>query len=197
MIKDEHLHLQVTNTRSALYHIHLIESGTQTTGEFQRVVVGPKVHEEQVWRFYQHVAVQGRHFDTVVSQCFDHRVDLTGEQHEVAGDGCLVSTCRLEVNGLSNSHRRWNLHFIVHDLVGAWNGELIDPAIYFSTLAHDLIDLLRINAEFLIWSCSGGRSERRFTQRERIMNRFSDLYGVSHGINVHVHNPWRFMQHCV
>ena len=29
------------------------------------------------------------------------------------------------------------------------------------------------------------------------MNRFSDLYRVSHGMNVHIHNPWRFMQHVV
>src|SRR5207237_7533316 len=92
---------------------------------------------------------------------------------------------------------RRNLHVVVHDLVGAWNGELIDSAVYLSTLAHDLIDLLSINAEFLIWSSSGGRSERRFTQRERIMNRFSDLHRVSHRVNVHVHNPWRLVQHMV
>src|SRR5947209_15832691 len=115
-------------------------------------------------RLYQHVAVQGRHFDAVISQRLDHWVDLTGEQHEVAGNRCFASACRLKVNGLRNSHRRWNLHFIVHDLVGAWNGELIDPAVYFSTLAHDLIDLLRINSEVLIRSSGGGRSKRSLTQ---------------------------------
>src|SRR6266511_5644300 len=166
--------------RSAFYYIHFIESGAQPTGELLRVVVGPEVHKEQVRRLYQHVTVQGRHFDAVVSQRFDHRVDFTGEQYEVAGDGCFASACRLEVNSLRNSHRRRNLHFIVHDLVGAWNGELINPAVYFSTLAHDLIDLLRINSAVLIRSSGGGRSKWGLAQRERIVNGFGDLHAVTH-----------------
>src|SRR5207244_2261140 len=99
---------------------------------------------------------------------FDHWVDFTGEQHEVAGNGRFAAACRLKVNGLRNSHRRRNLHVVVHDLIGAWNGELIDDAVYFSTLAHDLIDLLRINSEVLIRSSGGGRGKRSLTQGERI-----------------------------
>src|SRR6266545_2156899 len=183
--------------RSAFYYIHFIESGAQAAGQLLRVIIGPKVHEEQMRRLYQHVTVQGRHFDAVVSQRFDHGVNLTGEQHEVAGNGCLASASRLEVNRLRNSHRRRNLHFIVHDLVGAWNGELIDPAVYFATLAYDLIDLLRINSEVLIRSSGGGRSKWGLAQRERIVNGFGDLHAVTHRMNVHVHHARRFMQHVV
>src|SRR6266436_4825843 len=149
-------------------------------------------------RLYQHVTVQGRHFDAVISQRLDHWVDFAGEQHEVAGNGCLASACGLEVNRLRNSHRRRNLHCTIHDLVSAWNGELIDDTVYFSTLAHDLIYLLRINSEILIRrSSGGGRSKRSLAQRERVMDGLGDLHSVSHRMNVHVHHAWRFMQHVV
>src|SRR5258707_3983364 len=192
LLEDECLYLQVTNTHSALYDIHLIESGAQSTRQLLRVVVGTKVHKEQVWRLYQHVTVQSRHFDAVVSQRFDHRVDFTSEQHKVSRYGGLASACGLEVNRLRNSHRRRNLHFIVNDLVGAWNGELIDDAVYFSTLAHDLIDLLRINSEVLSRSSGRRRSKRSLTQRERIMNCLGDLCSVAHAMNVHGHQAVRF-----
>jgi len=71
--------------------------------------------------------------------------------------------------------------FIVHDFVGAWNGELIDDAVYFSTLAHDLIDLFRVNAKVLELA-----QQRRAQQmgsllnRERVMNCFGDLRRVTH-----------------
>src|SRR5207302_3661884 len=107
---------------------------------------------------------QGRHFDAVVSQRLDHWVDFTGEQHEVASNRSLASTCRLEVNSLRNSHCRRNLHLVVHDFVGAWNGELIDPAVYFSTLAHDLIDLLRINSDVLTLGRCRRSREGSFTE---------------------------------
>src|SRR5258706_68888 len=197
LLEDECLYLQVTNTHSALYHIHLIESGAQATGQLLRVIVGPKVHKEQVRHFHQHVTVQGRHFNAVVSQSFDHRVDFTGEQHKVSRYGCIASACGLEVNGLCNSHHRRNFHFTVHDLVGAWNGELIDSTVYFSTLAHDLIDLLRINSEVLIRSSSGRRSKRSLTQGERIMNGLGDFCAVTHRMNVHIHYARRFMQHVI
>src|SRR5258706_269290 len=197
LLEDECLYLQVTNTHSALYDIHLIESGAQSTRQVLRVVVGLNVHKDQVWRLFQHVTVQSRHFDAVISQRFDHRVDFTSEQHKVSRYGGLASACGLEVNRLRNSHRRRNLHFIVNDLVGAWNGELIDDAVYFSTLAHDLIDLLRIDSEVLSRSSGGRRSKRRFAQRERVMNGLGDFHCVTHRMNMHVHHARRFMQHVV
>src|SRR5207249_12142264 len=130
-------------------------------------------------------------------ESIDPRLDFTREQHEVAGDRCLASACGLEVNRLRNSHRRWNLHFIVHDLVSAWNGELIDPAVYFSTLAHDLIYLLRINSDVLIRRSGGGRSKRSLTQCKRIMNGLGDLHGITHRVNVHVHHARRFMEQVI
>src|SRR5438045_7707538 len=125
-------------------------------------------------RHYLEMTVQSYHFDAVISQSLDHGVDFIREQHEVAGDGCFAAAGRLEVNGLRNSHRRRNLHFIVHDLVGARNGELIDSAVYFSTLPHYLIDLLGINSEILSRSSGGGRGKRRLAQGERIMDGLGD-----------------------
>src|SRR5258707_6687742 len=104
LLEDECLYLQVTNTHSALYHIHLIESGAQATGQLLRVIIGPKVHEEQMRCVYQHVTVQSCDFDAVVSQRLDHGVDLAGDQNEVPGDGCFASAGRLEVDRLRNAH---------------------------------------------------------------------------------------------
>src|SRR5438094_9195708 len=96
---------------------------------------------------------------------------------------------------MRNSHRRWYLHVVVNDLIGAWNGELIDDAVYFSTLAHDLIDLLRINSDVLIRRSGAGRSERSLAQRERVMDGLGDLHRVTHWMNVHIHHPWRLLAH--
>src|SRR5207248_3915382 len=116
---------------------------------------------------------------------------------KVAGDGRFASAGGLEVNRLPNSHRRWYLHVVIHDLIGAWNGELIDDAVYFSTLAHDLIDLLRINSKVLSRRSGGGRSKRSLTQQERLMDGLGELNGIAHRMNVHVHHARRFMQHVI
>ena len=61
-----------------------VECGAQPLREFLRVVIGPEVHEEEVRRVVDHVAVQRRHFDAVLAQRLEHRVDFAPEQHEVA-----------------------------------------------------------------------------------------------------------------
>ncbi len=55
--------------------------------QLHRVIIGPEMHEEQSRLLIQHVAVQSGHLDSVVSQCLQHRIDLLGQKHEVAGDG--------------------------------------------------------------------------------------------------------------
>src|SRR2546422_576916 len=52
---DESSFLQVTNTHSSLYYVHLIKSGTQASGQLLRVVISPKVHEKQVRGLDEHV----------------------------------------------------------------------------------------------------------------------------------------------
>ena len=46
----------------------LVESGTQTLGQFARLIIGPEVHEEQPRLFVQHVTVNGGHLDSVFMQ---------------------------------------------------------------------------------------------------------------------------------
>src|SRR5215471_10085077 len=45
-----------------------IEGGAQTLGQLQRVVVCPKVHEDQARLLGQHMAVDRRHLDIVCPQ---------------------------------------------------------------------------------------------------------------------------------
>src|SRR5260370_20071470 len=152
------------------------------------------MHEEQSWRLDEHMAVYRSHLYAIVSQCADHRVHFAGNQNKVSGDRRFAPTGRLKVDGMSDTHRWRNLHFILHDLFRAGNAELIDAAVDLSTLAYDLIDLLGVNSQVLTLIASRGRSERRLAERERIMNRFGDLDRIAHRPDVHVHDSRRSMQ---
>src|SRR5260370_1426893 len=79
--------------------IHLIERGAQALGQLMRIVVGPEVQEEHSRLFAEHVAVQGGDLDAAGLQGVNHRIDLLGLQHEIAGDGGGVEPRRLEVDG--------------------------------------------------------------------------------------------------
>src|SRR6185437_2355987 len=82
----------------ASLRVGLFQCRMQSFREFLRVVIRPEVHEEEVRRVIDHVAVKRSHFDAVLAQRFEHRVDLACEQHEVAGDGGLATASGLEVH---------------------------------------------------------------------------------------------------
>ena len=73
--------------------------------EHDGVVVRPKVHEEQARPFIKHVAVQGRNFDSVSTQRFDHRVDLITSQHKVTGYRGLSAAGRLKAKRRRHTQR--------------------------------------------------------------------------------------------
>src|SRR5215207_492222 len=47
----------------------LFESSAQALRQFDRIVVGPEMHEDQSRLFAQHVAVNGRYLDAIAAQC--------------------------------------------------------------------------------------------------------------------------------
>ena len=53
--------------RLALLHIYFVERGAQPSRQLLRVVIRPEMHEEQVRRIRKHVAVERRHFNTVIA----------------------------------------------------------------------------------------------------------------------------------
>src|SRR6266487_2780078 len=138
------------------------------------------MHKEQPRRFDEHVAVHSSYLDAIVAQRANHRVDLAGDQNKVSGDGGFASACRLKIDGMGYAHRRRHFHVVVHDLFSTRNAELIDAAVYFSTLSHDLVELLRIDSQILSLIASSGRGERSLAERERIMNSLGDLHAVAH-----------------
>src|SRR6516225_2191932 len=74
----------------------LVERSAQPPSELDGIVVRPEVHEEKTGLLVQHVAVNRRDLDAIRPQCLDHRVDLIGGEHEVAGDRSLAATGWLE-----------------------------------------------------------------------------------------------------
>jgi hypothetical protein len=67
-------------------------------GKNDGIVIGPEMHEEQVRRILNHVAVQRGDLNAAVSQAFQDRIDLRTQQYEVAGDGGLPGARGLKVN---------------------------------------------------------------------------------------------------
>src|SRR6266516_64287 len=66
--------------------------------QFQRIIVGPEVHEEQPRRLRQHVTVQGGNRDAVFVERLYDGVHFTRSKHEVAGDSCAALAGRLKVH---------------------------------------------------------------------------------------------------
>ena len=69
----------------------LVECRAKPSGQFQRIVIGPEVEEEQPRLLVQHVAVHGGYVDAVCTQCSDHRIHLVTGEDEISGDGGLAA----------------------------------------------------------------------------------------------------------
>src|SRR4051794_20803356 len=76
----------------------LIQRGAQSACEFDSVVVGPEMHEDQPWLLVQHVAVDGRNLYPGRRKLLDDGVHLGADQHEVSGDRRLTAAGRLEAD---------------------------------------------------------------------------------------------------
>src|SRR5882762_1774877 len=113
--------LTSTLTNSALWQVSLIERGANAARQLQCIIIGPKVHEEKPRRLNEHVAVHRRHLDAIVAQCANDRVDLAGDQNKISSNSRFTSTRRLEIDSMRNTHRRRDLHVVVHDLFSTRN----------------------------------------------------------------------------
>jgi hypothetical protein len=81
-----------------LRHRRLVERRPHVAGKFYRVVIGPKVDEEHPRLFVEHVTVDRGHLDIAGAQRADQRIDLVAGDQEIAGDGGLSATGRLEID---------------------------------------------------------------------------------------------------
>ena len=65
---------------------HLVQGGAQAFRQRHGIVDGPVVHEEQARLLIHHMAVHRGHFDSVVAECPNHRIDLGAAKNEVPCD---------------------------------------------------------------------------------------------------------------
>lgn len=86
--------------KSAQRHRGLVERGAYAACQFQRIVVGPKMHEERTRLFIEHMAMYRSYLNVAGTQRSDQRIDLVTRHQKVAGDGCLAAAGRLEVDGV-------------------------------------------------------------------------------------------------
>src|SRR5437764_12799913 len=83
---------------SASLDVRAGECRMEAAGQLGRVVVRPEMHEEKSRRLLQHVAVDGRHLDTIGAQGAEHRIHLAANEYKVTSDGGLAPACRLEID---------------------------------------------------------------------------------------------------
>src|SRR6266481_8111993 len=86
--------------------IRKIKCRSQTLSQLLGVVVGPEVHEEQMRRIINHVAVKSCDFDAVLSKRLEYRIYFTAEENEVAGSRRFAVLRRLKIDCDGRAHRR-------------------------------------------------------------------------------------------
>src|SRR3974390_242197 len=124
----------------------LVQSGTESLRQFQRIVICPEMQEEQSRLFVQHVAVHGGDLDAVGLQRVDDWVYFAADQHEISRDRRLSVASRLKVDSRRDAEwpRRIELHSLLGDLVAPLHGDLVDASRGLSFGADDLVDLPRV-----------------------------------------------------
>src|SRR5215208_2823281 len=132
-----------SQTPSALCARGLIKSCAQALSELERIVVRPEMHENQPGLLSQHVTVDCRHLDAVLSESLDNRIHFVSYQYEVTGNGGLAAAGRLEVNRRRYSHRagRSNLHSVLGYRIAPRHPKLINASVSLPLGADDLIEL--------------------------------------------------------
>src|SRR5207253_5825358 len=126
--------------RSLLHRIGLVQGCAESFREFYCIIVGPEVHKEQPWLLRQHMAMNGRHHNAVITKRLNHRIDLFAEQDKISRNGGLSRAGRLKVNGSGCAHRGWHLHSHVVDLFASRDGELVNAVVILALMPECLID---------------------------------------------------------
>src|SRR6516162_8982495 len=132
----------------------LVERGTQPLGELERIVIGPEMQEEESRLLVQHVAVDRSDLDAIGPQRHDYRIHLLSQEHEIAGNGRLTTTRRLEVDSSRDAKRtaRAQLHAALDDSVAPRHPELIDTSASVAFQADDLVELRSVEIDGGRWA---------------------------------------------
>src|SRR6185312_4715564 len=60
-----HNGIAVSGRLLALLRVGFVKSCPQPFGKFNRIIIGPEMHEKQPWLFFEHVAVYSRYRDAI------------------------------------------------------------------------------------------------------------------------------------
>src|SRR5258708_17933877 len=108
------------------------------------------MHEIEMGLVKKHVIVHRLDLNAMRSQSPNDRIDLGGQQDEIARDrGFTLPGC-LEVDCSSSTHGGRYLHSVIADLLHARNRELKDASVCFSGLTESLLDLCRLQIHGLL-----------------------------------------------
>src|SRR5215216_3545852 len=89
---------------SASRACRLVERCAQSPRQLQRVVMRPEMHENQPRLFGQHVTVDRRDLDAMLTQCLDDRVHFLAGKDEITGNRRLAVAGWLEVDRRRHPH---------------------------------------------------------------------------------------------
>jgi len=124
-----------------------IQCGTQASRNRARLAVTPEMHEKKARRFFEHVTVEGCHFDIVGSKRADHPVDLAAQENEIARGHRMPRAGGLKIDCGSHSHRRRDyLAGHANDLRPG-NRLLVDDAIELAGLSKYPRDRSRVELD--------------------------------------------------
>src|SRR5437588_2334632 len=112
--QDVHRGAVVQRPAPLLRRVREVDGGPQALGEVGRRTGGEEMHVIQVRVVVGHVGVDGGDLDPPGSQCLGDRCDLLAEEGEVAGDGRLAATERLEVDDGAHTEGRGQVDVAAH-----------------------------------------------------------------------------------
>ena len=142
------------------------------------------------------MAVKRSDLDAVLPQRPQHRIDFLPEQHKVAGDRSFTAARRLKVDCDRRAHGRRNRHAAFRDVLRTRHAKLVDAAVRRAFDAQRLLDARGVQIERR-GGCCGGLSERRFAQRERIVQDSREFDRISVSANVHIKHRHRGTQQVI
>jgi hypothetical protein len=67
-----------------LLRVCFIKRSVKSLRQLDGVIVGPEVHEVEMWLIVEHVIVHGLDFNPVRPQSTDYWVDFVGEQDKIS-----------------------------------------------------------------------------------------------------------------
>src|SRR5258708_28992226 len=108
------------------------------------------MHEIEMGLVKKHVIVHRLDLNAMRSQSPNDRIDLGGQQDEIARGRGFTLPGWLEVDRSSSTHGGRDLPSLIADLLHARNRELKDASVCFSGVTESLLDLCGLQIEGLL-----------------------------------------------